>query len=442
MLRHRKAVCGVQHLRDHLDPLVISGSVPGAVLSCWLNGETSHVAVGALTEGGLVAPDPKTLFEIGSIGKVFTGLLLAEAERNGELLLDARADRTPGLPADARFPTGAEFTLRQLATHSSGLPWVPAEFDLTRPDFFAGFTRRDLWRALARAELGSAPGTTYAYSNFGAGLLGVLLECATGLSYAEQIRRRVAEPMGLCDTVVDASGDRRRRLAPPHQLGLPSFYSTTDDALAAAGCLKSTSVDVLEFARFHLDPPDTPLGASARLATEEHFARAGRDGGVGLGWHILEDGTCWHNGATFGHHAFTAFSRERRLAMALVANDVAPVVTEVGFRVLDDLLGNPRGPIELAPVVVWSPARVLGAMGRYENPERGVVIVLRTEHERIVAQLDGQDPYRVVPVSDRELRYHAVDATLRLGGSDLSRNDVLELHQDGAVLVLTREGEP
>lgn len=176
-----------------------------------------------------------TLFEIGSITKVFTAILLGNmVERH----LGALDDPVQAyLPSSARMPSRGDkrITLGDLATHRSGLLRMPDNFepkDVENP--FADYTEERMVQFLAGYELTRDIGTTHEYSNLGAGLLGSALSRRAGTSFEQLLIDRIGEPLGLKDTRITLSEEQRARLAQGHVAGRPA-KNWDIDALAGAG---------------------------------------------------------------------------------------------------------------------------------------------------------------------------------------------------------------
>jgi CubicO group peptidase (beta-lactamase class C family) len=248
--------------------------------------------------GRHVAGDPDQRWEIGSITKLFTALLLAELSRTGVVAL---AD-----PVSAHLPAGillapkvGSITLEQLACHRSGLPRLPPGVmrqSLSRrgmADPYAGIDGQRLLASLATTRVRGTPGRApVRYSNYGVGLLGYLLGRATGLGYEASLARVVLDPLGLAATSFsdDALHQGRARGKPvgPWHLG----------ALAGAGGLRSTATDLLTFLAMVRDGTG-PL-AQAIAQTQQPRIDGGRLR-VGLGWFLLGDGDLlMHDGGTLG----------------------------------------------------------------------------------------------------------------------------------------------
>ncbi|HEY5792345.1 MAG TPA: serine hydrolase [Chthoniobacterales bacterium] len=241
-------------------------------------GPAAYALAGNVGVAGV--PPERILFEIGSISKVFTGLLLAQAVVEGRVKLDApiRDLLEPKQTfADARV--GA-ITLRQLAAHTSGLPRLPEELDqgANPGDPYAHYDRARLEAGLARLQLAGDAPFPRSYSNYGAGLLGDLLSRLYGKPWETLVREKIAGPLGLPDTVVRLDADQQRRFAPPFSGNSPA-HPWNLASLEGAGALRSTAADLMAFGAALLHPGQTPL----REALELLLAPQSADGAIGLG---------------------------------------------------------------------------------------------------------------------------------------------------------------
>ena len=212
-------------------------------------------------------PDENTLFEIGSITKVFTTTLLAEMHVAGELNLNDRVNRY--LPPEGRLVCrgGDGVTLLHLATHTSGLPRLPPNLTwtkLTTDNPYADYSAEDLYAGLAKCRLKARPGARTRYSNLGSGLLGHVLARVGGADYERLLIDRVLQPLVMHDTTIRLSEEQQKRMAPGHAEGKPVRHWDFR-VLAGAGALHSTLPDMLRFLRANIDPTSTPLRAAIDL---------------------------------------------------------------------------------------------------------------------------------------------------------------------------------
>jgi serine-type D-Ala-D-Ala carboxypeptidase/endopeptidase len=286
-------------------------------------------------------PDDRTIFEIGSITKVFTATLLADMAREGLVALDDPVQRY--LPEGVELPVrGRPITLADLATHTSGLPRLPkgllwrAIREGSNP--YANFTVDQLNAAISRTRPRRPPGKKIRYSNYGAGLLGYVLALRAGMSYEELVRERITAPLGLTDTSIAVPEGKLDRFAQGHsRRGRPT--SNWDlPALAGAGALRSTVADILRFLEAQLGraPEPEPLTQAIR---ETHRPRARRGAlGIGLGWFMLPVRgrpyeVLWHDGGTGGFRSVAGFVSEIDTAVVVLANS-GRAVDNLGLEIL------------------------------------------------------------------------------------------------------------
>jgi serine-type D-Ala-D-Ala carboxypeptidase/endopeptidase len=276
-------------------------------------------------------PGGETIFQIGSITKVFTALLLADAVTRGEVTLDEPvAELLPGVTVPQR---GRAITLGDLASHTSGLPRLPKgllrQGLRNRRDPYANFTTLDLIAALATTRLKREPGAKVRYSNFGAALLGEALSRRIGQSYESLVQSRICTPLELVDTRIDPPPDAEPRMAMGHShrgKPVPDWHLPS---MPGAGALRSTASDLLILLRHHLSPAQSPL-PDAIAMVQAPRVRAGRFVRVGLGWHLsplrgTDETMVWHNGGAGGFFSFAGFVPGENAAVVMLSNTARPV---------------------------------------------------------------------------------------------------------------------
>ena len=327
---------------------VRSGRRIGLVLGCRAGGERRVVGHGRLGTGAEDAPDGGTIFEIGSITKVFTGLLLADLAEQGIVGLDDPL--ASHLPTWVRVPAGGDrrITLGDLASHAAGLPRDPkgtlGRWLRDRRNPYAALSVEELYAGLARTRPRRRSGGRVRYSNLGAGLLGQALARAAGQPYEDLVHERICVPLSLADTMITPTGEQTTRLATGHTRKgrpVPPFQLP---ALAGAGALRSTAADLLRFLEANLDPAHTLLAPPLERTQQPRVGRPGR-WGVGLGWMIAHPPQAagpvlWHNGGTSGFRSFAALDREAGTAVVVLGN-TARSVDRLGLRLLKVLSASP-----------------------------------------------------------------------------------------------------
>ena len=411
---------------DNVRARVAAGESEGVFLGIVEPGGRWTWGDGRLSAERPVAPDAATLFEIGSITKAFTGLLLAEMATRDEVALD---DPIAGyLPDSLDVAFADRVTLEHLATHTSGLPRLPGNFapaDMSDP--YADYTVEDLYAFLDGHTLEREPGAAYAYSNLGMGLLGHLLARHAGLSFEALLRERVLDPLGLDDTVVTLRPDQQARMTTGHSAGQP-VPLWAFPTLAGAGALRSTGADMLRFAAAHLGLVETPLAEAMALARTPR-AQAGHDSmAVGLGWHVRTGPNAevvWHNGGTGGFRTFVGIDEAQRRGVVVLTNANLGM-DDVGMHLLD-----PGLPLQaVAPTADLAPETLARYVGRYQIAP-GFVLTIAREEAQLTAQLTGQPPVRIYPASETEFFLKVVDARLTFRVDGEGTVEGLTLHQNG-----------
>jgi CubicO group peptidase (beta-lactamase class C family) len=322
-------------------PMLEAKKTVGMVVGV-IRGDATHVyGFGRVATDSDRIPDGKTVYEIGSITKVFTALALADMVERGEVKLDDPVARyfPEGVTIASR--DGKEVTLKDLAMHTSSLPRLPPamiSLGLLFPSNpYARFREKDLYDFLAHWKPGREIGSKYEYSNLGAGLLGHVLARKAGMSYEQLIVARICDPLGMADTRITLTPEQRDRMASAyHEGGKPA--STWDfDVLAGCGALRSTADDMLTFLDANLGRGPEKLRPALALCINERRETDHEGILIALGWHIIRNPeskreVIWHNGGTGGYRAFIGFSEEEKTGVVLLSNsdaDADPVALDI-----------------------------------------------------------------------------------------------------------------
>lgn len=371
-----------------------------------------------------------TVFEIGSVSKVFTALLLADMVARGELALsDTAAQHLPPAARPKPFD-GREVTLLDLATYTSGLPRMPANFSSPEPlNPYASYTTAQLFEAVATLEPKYFPGSHYEYANLGFALLGHALARRAGRSYEELVVERICDPLGMGDTRITLSPAMRARFAPAHDTSLMPIPHWDMPAFEAAGALHSTANDLLKF----LAARSTPRFA-ALLETRRQCDIA--DTVVGLGWFITNrhgDEIVWKDGETGGHASFIGYSPRSGRAAVLLSNANSDTTTlPLGWHLVNPAFPPPKLRASIAV------ARLERFAGRYPlTPKFALTVTPRDGH--LMVQASGQAEYEVFAESETRFFYRVVDAqlTFEIGADGMA--SAVTLHQNGRDLRGRRE---
>jgi len=382
---HRAAVAA------QVQPYVDAGIVNGLVIGLYDAGEREIYGFGQGPGGA--PPTGATLYELGSVTKVYTGLLLADAVQRREVSLEDEVASL--LPPGITVPTRdkAAITLRQLALHTSGLPRLPPSLmQEQRPDPYAGYGEEHLYQDLLRTQLVSTPGSVVSYSNYGTGLLGHALGRKIGGGYAAALTERVLAPLGLRHTHVGFPAGAPRAEGTDHD-GKPAA-PWTFDVLAGAGALVSNVRDQLTLIDAELDAyagGKLPLRGPMRLTQEpqdEHNAPQS-----GIGWILDREGRYWHNGGTGGFHSFVAFDPKTRRGVVVLASTSTTLVDRIGGAMFDVLDGEtPKPP------VFPSAEQLQRLAGTYDL--LGSKVVVQADGAKLYIEAPDEAPLRLLPVSE------------------------------------------
>jgi CubicO group peptidase (beta-lactamase class C family) len=305
-------------------------------------------AAGKLDNGTDRRVDGDTLFEIGSITKVFTVLLLMDAVRRGEMSLDDPvAKHLPQIQVPSFH--GKEITLLHLAAQDSGLPFFPdnlgpktvAELSLRElKEFSDAYTTDKLYAFLNSHKLSMAPGTRFEYSNVGIALLGHAIERRTGLDYEQLLAGRICRPLELSDSSTTPSEEKKPRLATGHLTdGAPAAHWQLQ-AMASAGAMLSTANDLVKFLAANLGFTQSHLTPLMIAMQENRHTGAPVLGNTAMPWvdeqvyHPPGSDLLGHAGGGYGTIAFIAFDKKKRRGVVVLTNQMKVYPNGVGWTLL------------------------------------------------------------------------------------------------------------
>lgn len=329
---------------------LVRQKLPGLAVGVIVDGELAWArGFGVVDLGTKVTPDADTVFRIGSITKSFTALAAMSLRDEGALGLDDPLTRHLPEAAGLVYPTrdAAPITLRQLLTHTSGLP-RKAPIDIRKVS-----TEADLMASLAGLALQQSPGTHYSYSNLGFGLLGVAVGRAARAPYRDVVTRRVLAPLGMTATVWTAADVPRARLATAYAPGPGEARDVASPwmlgATEGAGGLYSSVRDMARYVALQLaayPPRSTPEAGPIRRSTVREAHATGFASGLtvtqasatgkgerlvdasaetyGFGW--IAEQTCeldpivWHNGGIDGFSSDLRFLPHEGVGVVVLAN--------------------------------------------------------------------------------------------------------------------------
>ena len=402
-----------QILRQRVD---VQGKGIGMVVGVIELSGARVVSYGQVGEGDQRPPDGDTAFEIGSMTKVFTALVLADMVRRGEVALEDPIAKYLPLGAGVPALNGQPITLLDVATHTSGLPLMPDGLPPLNELATAKYSDAHLYAFLARYELPRQAAAKWDYSNIGYSLLGKALAARAAADYETLLRTRVVVPLELNNTGVTVQG-LKARLAVGHDGSLqptpPLSTVPIMSVMMPAGGVLSTANDLLRLLSVAMGYERSPLAPAmaAMLSTR----RPSPGGEQALGWMVEgrgDDQLFVHDGGTFGFASSMVWDPKKRAGVVVLSNHVA-AVGDVARHVLrpSHPLAKPaatkRMEIALDSAILDSYA------GRYTSGTEAFIITKDGDFLTILLPADwGLPKLRLRPESPRD--FFAAELPLRV----------------------------
>ncbi len=327
---------------------VAHGEAPAIMLGVISGSDRMIRAFGETALGSGVRPTATTEWEIGSITKTFTAMLLALYVQRGVVRYDDPLQKY--VPDGVSVPSyhGRPITLLDLATHTSGLPKDPDLSGVRHLDTATMYQRLEAY------QLTRAPGREFEYSNWGFALLAHALMRATGDDYQNLVEREICAPLAMVDTRIDLTPQEAARQAQGYSPeGFPRPHdNVTWPAFNGAGALRSTMDDMMRYLAYNMGQMKTPLD-TLLPDLQKRWHRGGRARtGVGLAWQMVpmrgtHNTVIWKNGAASGFFSYIGFVKETGTGVIVLANRKVPV-GRIGIQILRALNGA-GSVIEEAP---------------------------------------------------------------------------------------------
>jgi len=361
-------------LQKVMKEYVDAGYTPGIVVGIIDQNSTKFFKYGHLAIDDETLIDENTIFETGSISKIFTSLLLAEMVKNKEVNFSDPIEKY--LPSYVRVASylDKKITLEHLATHTAGFDYMPDNFvlkDLYNP--FYEYSLEDLYSFLSTYDLKYAPGNKYHYSNIGIGILGHVLALHMNKNIEDLVVERLLNPLGMDSTRVTLTSEMQKRFAKAHIKDKIVPYWDMKPFFASVGGFRTTPKDLARLIQAYLGFYQTDLFP---IMQETIKARQKQDIpylDVGYEWNIsykYQPEIIYHGGATGGHQLFIGFCPQKKIGVVVASNSCA-CIYEIGKNVLHDKwhLKNHREQIMLFPALLNK------FVGEYETKDKSVCTI-------------------------------------------------------------------
>ena len=421
-------------IRERAETLVRDGKHVSLVIAVIEGKDSAVYGFGRARPGDKGVPDADTVYEIGSVTKTMTGLLLADAVVAGKARLEQPVAEL--LPAYA-IPSfgGQNITLSQLATHFSGLPRLPANLAPAQPNNpYADYSTALLRAFLAGHALARAPGASYEYSNLGYGLLGTSLAEQSQLSYEELLQARIFRPLGMASSSALTTPALRARLAPGHLADGKPASNWDFQAIAGAGAVRSSARDMVAYMQSYM----RGTGQAQQLAVQPRKLLAGEGDGdgvrkAGLAWildQVKGQPFAWHNGQTGGYASFAGYTLDGKRGVVILSS-TAREVDGLGVGVLVPGSLPPLAKAGAAPKeIAIAPSELAQYAGQYALAPTFILSV-RQGPQGLLVGATGQGEAPVYASAKDTFFYKVVEAQLVFQRDAEGAISGVVLHQNG-----------
>ncbi len=287
-------------------------------------------------------PDANTLYEIGSITKTFTGILLAHAINDGKISLEDDITKyLPGAYPNLQYK-GNTIKIKHLATHTSRLPRIPQNLDkqptYDEQDPYKNYSKEMMLEYLKTVKPDTMPGTVNEYSNYGVALLGMIIESVYKKPLEELVRMYITEPVKMSSTKFTVPANEQQHMATGYYEhdGSPAPYWNLG-AFSGAGGLKSDITDMMSYMQANMKEINADFKLSHQVVFKEDKMS------VGLNWMMQttkdNQTLVWHNGGTYGFKSFCGYLKEKNISV-VVLNNSGVSIDGIAISILKELKKN------------------------------------------------------------------------------------------------------
>jgi serine-type D-Ala-D-Ala carboxypeptidase/endopeptidase len=410
---------------------------PGIVVGVIDTNRTNVIAYGVRERGRVEKVDGDSVFEIGSITKVFTTTLLQQMADCGEVKLDEPIGKYLPSSVKAASRHGKDITLLDLATHTAGLPSVPDNLSpKDGDDPWADYSVAQMYDFLSHYKLRRDPGAKFEYSNFGMGLLGHILALRAGTNYEGLVVSRICDPLEMNSTRITLTPQMKSRLATGHSAVGPPVRNWGSLALQGDGAFYSSVNDMLKFLAANMGRGKSPLVATmAKTHVPRKHAFLGNK--IDLGWMEFSffglDYT-WHNGGTGGYGSFIGFDPRLEHGAVVSINEASDIDDLGRCLFLHDIYDGlskfkapqqrTRAPIDHAIYERY--------VGQYQFSSKHFMTITH-DGDRLMMQESGpiEFPCEIIPESETEFFLTAGDVQISFVRNEAGTVKNAIVRQDG-----------
>ncbi|MDJ1139070.1 serine hydrolase [Marinicella sp. X102] len=398
-------------VKKEVDLRVQHGLNASVVIGVFEQGKSHYYVNGWQNRAAKIPATRESIYEIGSISKTFTSLLLASlSQTHGFTINDSVQDHWPK-PFQLIDQAEKPVTFKHLATHTSGLPRLPSNLNLFSTDPYASYDRNDLINGVMASKPQQA-GSSYAYSNFGAGLLGESMAVITNSTYNDLIQQHVLGPLELNQTYMTLEAVPDELLAQGYS-GNSTAQAWNFKALAGAGSIRSSVKDLLHYGMAYLAADQSALEDAMNLATQVHFSNNRTQ--VGLGWHFTASGIIWHNGGTAGFSSMLMIDKAQEKVVAVITNaDPNNNVEDIAVHLMD-----PSKPMRNHdfPVAI-DPSELDAFIGEFYNESNKKPLRIERRDDQLYLVAPKQPKFAMSYIGDNTFKLKLVNAKITFKAND------------------------
>ena len=327
------AIKSVKSIDDIVKPYLENKLTKGLAIGIIKDGKTEFYNYGIHSDANPITPTEKSIFEIGSISKTFTTTVLVQMLEEDLLSLDDPISKY--LPDSViTWPSEVSITIKELATHSSGLPRIPINLMTTIKDMnnpYADYMVKDLYEFLKSYKPIAKNKRKVEYSNLGMGLLGHILSMIEKKDYETMVKDRIFDKLKMNNSMIELNDSAKALLMQGHNQGGQPTSLWDFPTLTGAGAIRSNTQDMLKYIQEHLK---NPLWAKAHIP----IADFGGPHKIGLAWISTPSKNntntmLWHNGGTGGFVSFCGMVKAKKLGVVVLSNSTVSV-DEIGVLIL------------------------------------------------------------------------------------------------------------
>ena len=319
-------------------PYIRLKNTAGICIAVIKDGNVQTYSYGETKVGEKQLPDAdKTLFEIGSISKTFTAILLADEVAKGKMSLNDPVNKYLPDSIPILAFKDVPITLKTLSNHTSGFPSLPTNIfekgnDNSNP--YKSYDEKKLLTYLKNFKPYREIGVNFDYSNFAVGMLGTILARQNQTSYEQLLIDKICKPLQMENTKIILQGTDNQRFAQGYDENGKANSQWDFTALAGAGGIRSTVSDMVKYVKANMSKAPQQLQEAVDLTQKKTFSK--EKNVIGLGWILPlkgNDNLYFHNGGTGGFRSFAGFDKERQTGIVILSN-ATESVDGIGFGLL------------------------------------------------------------------------------------------------------------